>query len=176
MARTPAESQKLYRERLKAKKEQESRLTITSDVFKRPFWQAWTGELEGQAFDFSTYLEQAGMVAPEFLNNDGPEVFAPDHYPLRDMDALFPDRSHGSLLRAEEMVGSLKEAAEALAKLVHDYKHNEIKARLAEIEASDLSAPETKKAALKEAARLNKMLDQLEKQVRITFPQWKVTG
>jgi len=39
--------------------------------------------------------------------------------------------------------------------------------------ASDESSIPT---AIKEAVELNKMLDQLNKQVRWTFPQWKVTG
>ena len=81
-----------------------------------------------------------------------------------------------SLGRAEMMITALNEAAENLAFYVNKYKRTEIKARLAEIEASDLSDPETKRAALKNAARLNKMLEQLDKQVRLTFPQWKVTG
>ncbi|AWX93776.1 hypothetical protein DPM13_14035 [Paracoccus mutanolyticus] len=51
-----------------------------------------------------------------------------------------------------------------------------IKQRLQEIEERDLSDPEAKRAAMQEATRLNKMLDQLDKQVRITLPQWKVTG
>ena len=73
-------------------------------------------------------------------------------------------------------VDALIAAAQDLAWQVADYKRSEIRTRLAEIEAQDLSDPSAKKAALKNAARLNKMLDQLDKQVRFTFPQWKVTG
>ena len=86
------------------------------------------------------------------------------------------DNAKGSLGVAELMVGCLIAAALDRARHVNDYKREEIKNRLAEIEASDLSDPDTKKAALREATRLNKMLDQLDKQVRWTFPQWKGTG
>ncbi|MCA1775600.1 MAG: hypothetical protein LC676_08330 [Loktanella sp.] len=60
-----------------------------------------------------------------------------------------------------------------MAAALHCYKQEEIKARLTEVEASDAA---DKATALKEAVRLNKILDQLTKQVRTSFPQWKVTG
>ncbi|MCB5409165.1 hypothetical protein [Pseudogemmobacter faecipullorum] len=176
MVLSNAEKVRRYRERQKQKLEEESRLTSTGNDFKRPFWLALGNELSSYQNDFYAYFEQTGIDAPEFTNDDGPEAFAPDHYPANQLAEIFPDLSNGSLRRVEEMIGSLKEATETLAGAVNHYKRNEIKARLAEIEASDLSEPEAKKAALKEAARLNKMLDQLDKQVRITFPQWKVTG
>ena len=133
-------------------------------------------ELSGYSGDLSYYFDEMGMKAPEFENDNGPEAFSEDVFPKEVLHEIFPDLSHGSLRRAEFMVGSLKEAAGVIATTVNIYKRNEIKARLAEIEASDLSDAQTKKAALKEATRLNKMLDQLNKQVRYTLPQWKVTG
>ena len=52
-------------------------------------------------------------------------------------------------------------------------KRDEIKARRAELEHSEKI---DKAAAMKEAVRLNKMLDQLKKYTRTNLPQWKVTG
>ncbi|WP_376871213.1 hypothetical protein [Albirhodobacter sp. R86504] len=176
MALTSAEKQKRYRERQKEKDALASKVTTTSADFKRPFWQAWNEELQAYANDFGYYLDEAGVSAPGFEGDQGPEAFSAEAFPKEALDEIFPDLSHGSLRRAEFMVGSLKEAAEMLATAVNAYKRSEIKARLAELEASDLSTVEAKRGALNEAARLNKMLDQLEKQVRITFPQWKVTG
>ena len=81
-----------------------------------------------------------------------------------------------SLAKAEITVGQLIDAAAAMARIINDYKRNEIDARISEIEQSDLSNPDVKKKAFVAMARLTKMRDQLDKQVRWNFPQWKVTG
>ncbi|MBL4917441.1 hypothetical protein [Szabonella alba] len=175
MAMTNAEKVRRYRERQKQKETQES-LTVTG-VFQAPFFKFVGEDGPGELSEVEQNLAHIGFECPVFDDDRGPECFNldgtfdpsdRDNYPFRDV--------HGSLGRAELMVGMLTEAARSLAYQISAYKRSEIKARLAEIEASDLSEPEAKKAALKEAARLNKMLDQLDKQVRWTFPQWKVTG
>lgn len=155
------------------KKEQEKVASLTlDDVFKRPFFQTLPEDFAHDSA-FVDNFEFIGVPPPEFTDDLGIE-----HHTLYSTDAaqqLFQlDRR--SLGRAEVIVTALIEAAQDLAGFVSDYKRQEIKARIAEIEGSDLSDTETKKAALKESARLNKMLDQLDKQVRWTFPQWKVTG
>ena len=63
-----------------------------------------------------------------------------------------------------------------LAHIVNDYKSGELRARIAEIEQSDLSDPEARRSALADIVRLQKMLDQLSKQVRRALPEWKVKG
>ncbi len=178
MALTPAEKQKRYRDRQRQKEEQASKEASTSNVFRKPFWQAWNEDLTAYANDFGYYFDEMGLAehTPQFDTDEGPEAFSEEVYPKEWLADIFPDLSHGSLRRAEAMVGSLFQAADMLATAVNNYKRREIKARMDEIEASDLSAPEAKKAALKEATRLQKMLDQLDKQVRYTLPQWKVTG
>ena len=170
MAKSNAERLREFKAR---KKEQESNASLTlDDVFKRPFFETLPEDFH-QSSDFADPLEFAGFEVPQFIDDRGLEDFT--HY-SPDTAANFIPPNRGSLGRAEAMVSALAEAAVALAVELNRHKRSEIKARLAEIEASDLSEPEAKKAALKEAARLNKMLDQLEKQVRWTFPQWKVTG
>jgi hypothetical protein len=155
------------------KKEQEKIASLTlDDVFKRPFFESLHDEYDRDS-QFADCLEFIGMEVPTFKDDRGLEDFT--RYYDQSAEEFIP-RGLGSLGRAEAMVTALIEAAQDLAWHVAEYKRKEIKARLAEIEASDLSEPEAKKAALKEAARLNKMLDQLDKQVRHTFPQWKVTG
>lgn len=179
MALTPAEKQRRYRDRQRKKGDEASKATTTSDVFRTPFWKAWNGYLESRCSDFEYHFDEMGLGeehTPQFQNDDGPEVYSEQVFPKESLHLIFPDLSNGSLRRAEVMVGSLIQAADILATAVNLYKEHEIKARMAEIEASDLSDPEAKKAALKEAARLQKILDQLDKQVRWTFPQWKVTG
>lgn len=170
MSLTQTERQRRYRARLKKKEAQAS--NSVESVYRQPF-HTFYGH-QGFDLDFELALALAGVAAPEFLDDSGPEAFV-----LNDATAGVADPFNGAtgaLGRAEVMIGCLTDAAVALASLVNEYKRQEIKARLAEIEASDLSEPEAKKAALQDSARLNKMLDQLDKQVRWTFPQWKVTG
>ena len=172
MPNANAEAQRRWRQSQKEKRKKGlKRGAGTSEVFKTPFFLS-VGDLSSSS-DFADAFELAGIPTPEFTDDRGPEAFSLD---AGAEDAGAFDDAKGSLGRAEIMVGCLITAALDLARLVNTHKRQEINARLAEIEASDLSEPEAKKAALQDAARLNKMLDQLEKQVRWTFPQWKVTG
>lgn len=171
MSNANAEAQRRWRQRQKEKKEAELTQAPTglADVLQTPFYQ-----FKAQQVPYDISYEYAVRMAtnaePLTFRLDGP--YDPD-------DDDEDDPHHGlnaSYRLAAETVGFLVSAAKALAADLNDYLRAEIKSRLAEIEASDLSDPAAKKAALKEAARLNKMLDQLDKQVRWTFPQWKVTG
>lgn len=170
MALTPAEKQRKYRERLRKQEAKQS--NALASVYQSPFHEFF--DHQGYDLDFELALALAGIVPPEFDDDRGPEAFVLNGA-TDDLDDPF-NGATGALGRAEVMIGCLTDAAVALASLVNAYKRQEIKARLAEIEASDLSEPDVKKAALQQAARLQKMLDQLDKQVRWTFPQWKVTG
>ena len=170
MAKSNAERLREFKAR---KEEEEKRASLTlAGVFKTPFYQFLPDNFEYSS-DFSDCLEFIGMAVPEFKDDRGLEDVT--HY-SDDLATEMIVPNLGSLGRAEVMITALTEAAEFLAKEVNAYKRAELEARLTEIEASDLSEPAVKKAALKEAARLNKMLDQLDKQVRHTFPQWRVTG
>lgn len=170
MTLTPAKKQRLYRERQKAE-EVKASLALT-DMFRTPFFETLPGDFSYSS-DFSDNCELIGIPTPEFVDDRGTEFFT--HYSPQSSAEMI---EHGlrSLGRAEMMISGLVEAAVDLAHRVNSYKRAEIKARLAEIEASDLLDPTIKKAALQDATRLNKMLDQLDKQIRITFPQWKVAG
>lgn len=170
MAKTPAERQRAYLER-KKEKERIASLTL-DDVFRTPFFQ-YLPEDYAENSDFADNLELIGVQTPEFTDDLGIE-----HHTFYSEDSAraLLELDLRSLGRAEVIITALIEAAQDLAGSVAAYKRSEIQARLAELEASDLSDADAKKAALKQAARLNKMLDQLDKQVRWTFPQWKVTG
>jgi len=170
MAKSNAERLREFKVRKKELKKIAS-LTL-DDVFKRPFFETLPDDFAEDSA-FLNNFEFIGVPTPEFKDDLGIEHHT--HYSEQSAAELF-QLNRRSLGRAEMIVIALIESAQDLAGHVADYKRNEIKARMAEIEASDLSEPEVKKAALKEAARLNKMLDQLEKQVRHTFTQWKVTG
>lgn len=170
MAKSNAERLREFKAR---KKEREKIASLTLDgVFKTPFFETLDADFHFSS-EFADNFEFMGIPTPRFVDDQGPEQHT-DY--SRAIGGPSFDANPRSLGRAELMVTALVEAAKYLAIEVQAYKRNEIKARLAELEASDLSDPATKKAALANAARLNKMLDQLDKQVRITFPQWKVTG
>lgn len=172
MALTPAEKQRNYRERRK-KNEVKASLAITK-VFSSPFCEYFEPYRFGSDFDLT--LTIAGIETPVFKDDLG----ALEHTSYPDPDTLASDalvnKAKNSLGRAELIVEHLAHAAADLAGWINSYKRSEIKLRLQEIEERDLSDPNERKAALQEATRLNKMLDQLGKQVRWTFPQWKVTG
>lgn len=177
MSNANAEAQRRWRQSQKEKKHGSLRHGAgAGDVFKMPFFE-YLGDFCWSSSDFNIALDLAGIETPQFEDDLGPEHHTRDLGvpPKGEFGYPFGDAER-SLGRAEVMVGCLIDAAADLAVQINSYKRQEIKARIAEIEASDLSDTETKKAALQESARLNKMLDQLEKQVRWTFPQWKVTG
>ncbi|KIN60650.1 hypothetical protein Z945_1626 [Sulfitobacter noctilucae] len=101
----------------------------------------------------------------------GPENFALEDV-IAGVDDPFPG-AKGAIGRAEIMIDCFIDAAMELANVVQNYKRQEIEARLAELENSEKADRAT---AMKEAVKLTKILDQLDKQVRRSFPQWKVTG
>lgn len=170
MALSNAEKMRRYRER---KKQKEARGSNTlANVYRLPFHQFAEHGLGAGDFDF--YFALAGIEPPAFEDDRGPEDFVQDREAMFGTDDIF-NGAKGSLGRAEIMIGCLIDAAVALALCVNHYKASEINARLKELEEADLSDTATKKAAFAEIARLNKMLDQLSKEVRWTFPQWKVT-
>lgn len=169
----PKSNAERLREFKARKKDEENIASLTlDDVFKKPFFEHLPRDFAEDSA-FADNFEFIGVPAPEFTDDLGIE-----HHTLYSEDSALQlfQLDRRSLGRAEVMVTALIEAAQDLAGYVADYKRDEIKARLEEIEASDLSEPAAKKAALQEAARLNKMMDQLDKKVRFTFPQWKVTG
>ena len=72
------------------------------------------------------------------------------------------------------LIGCLLNAAADLAGWVSDYKKSEIKARIAEIEAEELPDPEARRAAFARVAELNRLLEELDRTIRWSMPQWKV--
>lgn len=173
MALSNAEKVRRYRERQKAKRLEDLRkaVPLAGNVFRQPFFQFWEERADTSAFEIP--LDWAGIDIPVFEDDRGPEAYV-DPAILKGLDEPFGE-AKDSLARAEIMVGCLIDAAAALAQGINEYRGAEIAARIRELEEADLSDPETKKAAFAEIARLNKMQDQLSKQVRWAFPQWKVT-
>ncbi len=174
MALTGAEKAQRFRDRQKAKKLDQLKGPgrAASDLFRTPFFEVLQDDPNFSSVQMA--LELAGIEAPSFDDDQGPTALAIEGV-LDGVDDPFPV-AENSLGRAETMVGCFLDAAVELAGIVNSYKQREIAARLAEIEAHDMTDPETRKAAMAEIVRLTKISDQLKKQVRWTLPQWKVEG
>lgn len=167
MAMTEAEKKRAQRAKLEADRRAMSDATY-------PYLKETFSEFlkhEGNYVNVEIALALAGIEAPQIEDERDPDACALEDV-LEDQDDPFPG-AKGAIGRAEVMVDCFIDAAIELAGVVNIYKRQEIEARLAELESADTADRAT---AMKEAVRLNKMLDQLDKQVRKSFPQWKVTG
>lgn len=161
MAKTPAEYQRAYRAR---KAEQAKQLGDPTDqIAKRPF-----NEYLPEDGNWSTAQESLGCVGVEAPTFDADTD--------DDWDEEWGVPYRASIGRAERMVGAFLDAATELAGIINRYKRREIEARIADLEAADLTDPAVRRQALADIARLTRMSDQLEKQVRWTLPQFTVTG
>jgi hypothetical protein len=169
MAQTQAEIQKAYRRRLKAKQRDELKKEEGANIYHSPFSE-WV-EHDGNFTDFDFSLALIGIHAPWFKDERGPEEFVLNDA-TEGVENPFSG-AQGAIGRAEITIGCLIDAAATMAGIVNRYKQQEIKTRLTELESSETADRAT---AMSEAVKLNKMLDQLDKQVRWSFPQWKVTG
>lgn len=178
MALSNAERQRLHYQRQKEKKKDVLKypdrfsLGIPPD---EPFHEWFQGQAGGFS-DFALCFDMAGIEAPDIDDDSDPKSLSGEIERSFEDD---PDRSPyarggGSLARAEIMVGSLIDAASELARIINAYKRNQIANRLQEIETADLSDQVAKKSALTEVVRLQKMIEHLDKQVRWSFPQWKL--
>lgn len=170
MALTPAETQKRYRQRLKEKEKLAN--VATFKLYRSPFFEFF----QEQKSSFGESMACVGVDIEFFEDDRGPRSFGKNGVFDFIEDDPHLDESVGSLGRAELVIGALLDAASELAAVVKEYKRAEIKARLVEIETLDFRDSQTKKLTMQEAVKLHKMLDQLDKQVRWTIPQWKVTG
>lgn len=167
MALTPAEKQKAYRERELAQRKAASDSTYP---YLRETFSAFL-EHEGNYQNVEIALGLAGIEAPLIEDERDPVAFALEEV-VAGVENPFPG-AKGAIGRAEVIIDCLVDAASELAGVVNNYKRHEIESRLSELESSSEADRAT---AMKEAVRLNKMLDQLSKRVRRDFPQWKVTG
>lgn len=177
MALSNAEKVRRYRERQKAKKAEElKRPTAPTSDFQKPFFEF---VIENDLTDASYYdsLELAGFHPVLFLDDTGPEVSTLDDLtdPMEPTGKSNPfGSSQGtSLGKAEVIIGCLLEAAQDLAYQVNDYKKSELKARISELEESDLADEAVRKEAIAKIAVLTKKIADLEKSVRFQFPVWK---
>ncbi|MCX5578985.1 hypothetical protein [Kaistia terrae] len=151
----------------------------TYPFLQEPFFE-WLKRTEGYGdWDSGVFHLHASQVTiPDFDDDSGPHsVDGETELHWKDN----PEESHyagfeRSIGRAECLVDDLLSAASNFALVINSYKREKLKAKIVEIEQADLSDSAAKKKALADIVRLQKLLDQLDKRVRWTFPQWKVKG
>jgi hypothetical protein len=175
MASANAEAQRRWRERQKQKRQEELKLPdakAEAKLFQRPFFEALHESPNWTNVEIS--FDCMGLEAPQFDDDSGPKSFTGmiEQGFLEAGEEPFRGATN-SLARAEVIAGNLIDAAVELIGIINTYKRKEIQQRIAEIEKSDLTDPAVRKAALAQIVRLSKLLDQLGKQIRWPFKQWK---
>ena len=175
MVLSPAEKQRHYRERQKAAKETADRLAQEKidTLFPATFHEFFNDH--GDKATFLLAFDAMGVDAPEFTDNAGPKSVS-GQIEIDNAEFGVNLGYTGSLGRAESMIEQLIDATVSLSGIVNDFKRELITARLTEIEHADLADPATRKAAMGEVVRLNKLLERLSKPARWNFPQWKLKG
>jgi len=178
VALSNAEKVRRYRERQKAKKQEQLRQPApSSNLFQKPFFEFFT-EDEQMGSQYSQSLELTGIDPPVFDDDRGPEASTLDDLSDPTVEGglinPFGTSAGSSLGRAEVMIGCLLDAASDLAAWVNNYKKSEIQSRIHEIEAAEAATPEARSEAFAKVAELTRMLGDLDKTIRWPLPVWKV--
>lgn len=176
MALSNTEKVRRYRERQRAKKQDELKQpTPRSDLFRTAFFEFFPVD-EQVSSQYCQSLELAGIHPVLFEDDTGPESSTLDDIPAEPEGSeysVFGDSKGSSLGKAEVVISCLLSAATDLAAAVNGYKLSELRKRIAEIEAQDLSEPEAKRAAFAKMHDLTKMLEDLDKEIRWPIRVWK---
>lgn len=118
-----------------------------------------------------------GFDPPVFEDDRGPEDFAnEDAFASNEARLETFQGSENSIGRAEVMVDLLYSAAVELSGIINNYKRNELQQRFKELEAAEMSEPEQRKVAMQQAAHITRILEELDKNQRITLSKHRVKG
>lgn len=116
-----------------------------------------------------------GIDPPVFEDDRGPAEFADEACFSTEEDRIDTFQgSENSIGRAEVMVGVLIDAASEMSEIINQFKRIELQKRREELEQSDLSDPVKRNEALKSAAEIARLQEELQKNVRHTFRTWRV--
>lgn len=160
MAKSAAEYQRAYRERLKARRELAPDQSF--DLVRRPLAEF----MDGATLLFDESLDSLGVHIDGRLGDDV-QTFR--------SDGLGPLSMPG-LKRLESLAGAFLDAAMELHVLINAYKSQEARDRLAELGDEDIRSSEKRHRALASAVRLDAILAALSKSTRRDFPAIEVKG
>ena len=149
------------------------KMDATYPYLKTPFFERL--ERDGNWSSVEMCFDLLGIDPPVFDDDRGPEDFASDTCFSTDEDRVEAFQcSKNSIGRAEVMVDMLLDAVVELSQIINSYKRDELRKRRDELEKSDLSEPGRRGEALEAAAEIAKLQEELQKNVRRTFPSWRV--
>ena len=130
---------------------------------------------DGNWSDVQQCFEMMGINPPQFQDDRGPADFAFDDIFGSDQSKIDAfNGSENSIGRAEVMVGQLLDAASGLSQIINKFKQTELNRALIEIHQRDLTDPAIRKATMEEVVHIARLQEDLQKNVRRTFPQWEI--
>jgi len=145
----------------------------TYPYLETPFFEHL--EDDGNWSSVELCFDLMGLDPPIFEDDRGPEDVASDDCFSTDEDRVEAFKSSAnSIGRAEVMVDLLLDAAVELSDIINKFKSAELQRRRDELAQSDMSNPDERSNALESSAQLAKLQDELKKNVRRTFPTWRV--
>lgn len=125
--------------------------------------------------DAEQCFERMGIMPPRFDDDRGPvDVAFEDAFRTDEERIAAFHGSERSIGRAEVMVGQLLDAASGLSQIINKFKKAELNRVLVGIQERDLTDPDVRKATMDEVVHIARLQEELEKNVRRTFPQWEV--
>ena len=176
MALSNVEKQRRYRERQRAKRDEELKTADEAfghSVNRMPFFTSF--QRNGNLSDFHLYFDIMNIDAPDFVDDSGPKsMFGIVEEASDDGDPY--NGANGSLGRAEIMVGCLLDAATTLADMVRQHKLDEIDARIKDVEQELANDPSAAQVSSVRLAELAKMRTDLQRNIRWTVPNWQTSS
>ena len=130
---------------------------------------------DGNWSDVQQCFEMMGINPPQFQDDRGPADFAFDDIFGSDQSKIDAfNGSENSIGRAEVMVGQLLDGDARVSYGSWDFKKAELNRVLVGIQQRDLTDPDLRKATMDEVVHIARLQEELEKNVRRTFPQWEI--
>ena len=172
MAKTALERK---RESLERKRQAAERLPDATAAFRTISFSEYYSEHDIEVmFNFDV----AGLPPLEFENDDeDPRSYSGEIEAGDDPEHGTYDGYHGAIGRAEITVISLMQAAEALARLINNYKRDLIKAEQERLNGlADEADADRRREILAQMVKLDRLRERLDKNVRWTVPEWKLKG
>ncbi len=157
----------------KERQELARKTDATYPFINTPFFQHL--ERDGNWSSVELCFELLGMDPPVFEDDRGPADFAAEECFSTDEERIEAFQcSEKSIGRAEVMVDMMLDAATELSSIINQFKQDELQNRREELEKSDLSEPNRRSEALEAAADIARLQEALRKNVRRTFPAWRI--
>jgi hypothetical protein len=157
----------------KERQELARQMDATYPYLKTPFFKQLKNN--GNWSSVELCFELVGIDPPVFEDDRGPADFAADECFSTDEERIEAFQcSEKSIGRAEVMVDMMLDAASELSDIINHFKQDELRKRRAELERSDLSEPNRRTEALEAAAEIARLQEELKKNVRRTFPAWRI--